>query len=128
MDTQSRGGTAASVKRDAGRLPVCRKAFCLILSCLIAVPFGGVALSARQANAQPSGEQEASEPAVARGDVSASATIEVRGEADGVSGRAVDEALHMPTFEELAGGGVPLAFPALYLLPTAMTPMRPKSS
>lgn len=105
MDTQSRGGTAASVKRDAGRLPVCRKAFCLILSCLIAVPFGGAALSARQANAQPSGEQEASEPAVARGDVSASATIEVRGEADGVSGRAVDEALHMPTFEELAGGG-----------------------
>lgn len=105
MDNQSRWGAMAFAARNAGRSPVCRKAFCLILACLIAVPFGGPALSVMQANAQPSGEREASESAASHSDVSASATIEVGGEADGVSGRAVDEALHMPTFEELAGGG-----------------------
>lgn len=105
MDNQSRWGAMAFAARNAGRFPVCQKVFCLILACSIAVPFGGTALSVMQANAQPSGEQEASEPAASHGDVSASATIDVRGEADGVSGCAIDEALHMPTLEELSGGG-----------------------
>lgn len=89
---------------DTGWAPNARKVVCIALSCLIALPFGGTALSSMQASAEPAPESEAAS-APADGDASASATIEV---ATADAARALESAAaaHMPTLEEALGGGL----------------------
>ena len=79
-----------------------RNVICIALSCLIALPFGGTALSSMQASAEPVPESEAAS-APSNSDTSASTTIEVA--TDGAPGLESVEAAHMPTLEEALGGG-----------------------
>ena len=104
MDNQRSKGAAVRVACGTERLPKFRKAVCLALSCLIALPFGGTALSFMQANAEPV-NQDAVAPAPSDGDVSSSTTIDVSDEVDGASALEAADATHMPTLEEALGGG-----------------------
>lgn len=107
MNNPIRWADAVREPRGAARASRSHRLLCIALACVIALPFGSTALSGAQANADPSSDQESSESAPANGDVSASTTVDVNDEvADGATSLASAEALHMPTFEELAGGGV----------------------
>lgn len=108
MDNTRSTRTSSRRATIAGRAPQGRKILCIVLSCLIALPFGGTALTFAQANAEPAVEDGATS-APAAGDASASATVEV-GSADASTPESL-EAAHMPTLEEaLGGGGSLLAF------------------
>ncbi len=76
-----------------------RRACCIALSFLIALPVGAAALSAPQASAEPVAAFEL------EGAPSASAVVEVESGAEAESSLEAAEAAHMPTLEEFLGGG-----------------------